>query len=1156
MKFYKLAYTLKIRGRGSLSFYNQIFLWINYLNDFLKIINYKDIYFNSYYDKKSYSNFYSSKCKYFSILCARNLRARGYASSSSCYNQDESENKYQFESEFKSEIEEKYIKVKNRNRKNEGNVASQNKIRKEIKKRIQISEKERKVKSEAFSKGYLSYLQNKFQLGKVNYLKVENNLKEKILELINQLESNKTYSILFLLQFYKKGEIKTRIVMNSIIISKNSNSEFISKIIKQSLIAREKDYKIVNMDGVVTAFYREWLSENDYNKAISPIDREKLINEVLMEEAEIISGDKLSEIKNFMDVEHINNYIKEFPKYDSIIKLNNIYEIEEEINKGRGGNENKVEELYNSITKLIKYLENFNNNNNNNNDNSEQKNRYKLNIYFTYNRNSSKIERVNDNEKIKDIEIKDKWKNGDEKEILLYFVFTRNDNNSRIVCVNEINSWISTIDYWNSKKYSYERWIDTKISNNKFSREINCGGVPHKYYIKSNDNSLLSEIEWIDKLYKFPNYKFPYKDKEYNSKIGTIDLETFSQNNDGNGNISGKLEVYAGGWALNNGVSEMYYLDNDKIRSGKELINLMFNDMFKLDNGKKVIDGYTIYAHNLGRFDSVFIIKQLDTDRYYINGIWNENSTIKVKIRDKETKQTIVLLDSINYFTTSLRKVLKGFECNILKGNFPHRFVHKNNLNYIGEIPEIKFYDNVSREEYNNLRDLNRENNWSLKLECLNYLRSDVLGLLEAINKFSTFYYEKHSINIVKYPTLASLGIAVFGVEFYNEENEIKMIKGPLEDFIRESYFGGNVNLFVNGKDRFVEHGYHVDINSQFPKAMLNKMPTGDPIFSTNTNLEYYFGYVFAKITPPSVYKLKNLFIQYIDDNGAVQCPRDTFYRWIKTDELKQSIKYGYTAEVICGINFPDHCNENELFGEYVNYFYDLKSNAQNQLERMIAKLMLNTLYGKFGQKERENRIRLVSKEEGEKLIKKYHYSYLSVLNENTVLIKYGKKINEKLRKLYDLEEKEIEMEGFKRYRGVQTAIQISSAISAYARMSINIYKNLEDNLLIYSDTDSLILKKKLPDHLMGNKIGQFKLESEFINGIFIRKKLYCYTDINENKLIKISSGVDSDKLCYSDYEKLANGIPITTNKDIFNIDWFNLNIEVKTQEVTLRCDK
>ena len=75
-----------------------------------------------------------------------------------------------------------------------------------------------------------------------------------------------------------------------------------------------------------------------------------------------------------------------------------------------------------------------------------------------------------------------------------------------------------------------------------------------------------------------------------------------------------------------------------------------------------------------------------------------------------ESKQTILLLDSLNYFNTSLRKVLKGFECKILKGNFPHRFVNKNNLSYIGEIPAIEYFDQVKREDYKVLRELNRDN--------------------------------------------------------------------------------------------------------------------------------------------------------------------------------------------------------------------------------------------------------------------------------------------------------------------------------------------------------------------------------------------------------------------------------------------------------------
>lgn len=64
-------------------------------------------------------------------------------------------------------------------------------------------------------------------------------------------------------------------------------------------------------------------------------------------------------------------------------------------------------------------------------------------------------------------------------------------------------------------------------------------------------------------------------------------------------------------------------------------------------------------------------------------------------------------------------------------------------------------------------------------------------------------------------------------------------------------------------------------MNSQFPHAMKFSMPTGNPIFSNNTDLNYYkLGFVFARITPPSKDVLTNLFIHKRNEDGSVSCPR------------------------------------------------------------------------------------------------------------------------------------------------------------------------------------------------------------------------------------------------------------------------------------------
>ena len=78
---------------------------------------------------------------------------------------------------------------------------------------------------------------------------------------------------------------------------------------------------------------------------------------------------------------------------------------------------------------------------------------------------------------------------------------------------------------------------------------------------------------------------------------------------------------------------------------------------------------------------------------------------------------------------------------------------------------------------------------------------------------------------------------------------------------------------------------------------------------------------------------------------------------------------------------------------------------------------------------------------------------------------------------------------GLSRKRGVISAVQIASAVSSYARISIKEFKNIPGNPCIMSDTDSVVLLHKLDDSLVGEELGQMKLEQEIKHGIFIRKK-------------------------------------------------------------------
>jgi hypothetical protein len=162
--------------------------------------------------------------------------------------------------------------------------------------------------------------------------------------------------------------------------------------------------------------------------------------------------------------------------------------------------------------------------------------------------------------------------------------------------------------------------------------------------------------------------------------------------------------------------------------------------------------------------------------------------------------------------------------------------------------------------------------------------------------------------------------------------------------------------------------------------------------------------------------------------------------------------------------------------------------------------------------KDIENFMGIVNKNEAEYLDKNTNVSILSELTDNKYFIRYKGKINDSLRKIYkkdpyiSVEGKMIHYNktnlresGLNKPKSVPSAVHIAAAIASYARIIINEYKNIPGNPCIMSDTDSAVLPYPLPDHLVGNGLGQMKLVNVIKKGIFIKKKTY-YILTSENK--------------------------------------------------------
>jgi hypothetical protein len=112
----------------------------------------------------------------------------------------------------------------------------------------------------------------------------------------------------------------------------------------------------------------------------------------------------------------------------------------------------------------------------------------------------------------------------------------------------------------------------------------------------------------------------------------------------------------------------------------------------------KKYDNYKVYIHNLARFDAIFLLKIL-ANLGICKPIIHKDKIISINFKYKE--YNITFKDSLQMLIVSLRDLGKSFNVDIQKSIFPYNFVNENNLDYIGPIPDFKYFDGISSIDYN-----------------------------------------------------------------------------------------------------------------------------------------------------------------------------------------------------------------------------------------------------------------------------------------------------------------------------------------------------------------------------------------------------------------------------------------------------------------------
>jgi len=492
-----------------------------------------------------------------------------------------------------------------------------------------------------------------------------------------------------------------------------------------------------------------------------------------------------------------------------------------------------------------------------------------------------------------------------------------------------------------------------------------------------------------------------------------------------------------------------------------------------------------IFIHNL-TFDIRFLMKEaLEREEFAINYIASSSKDLVVELnvflykdeKERDVYYKFRFIDSFQ-FTLCSQEIL---EQNIL-GEVKKRIDIK-----VGVDKSLTYRDYIVR------------------------VKSDVEGLYLALKGYFTMIYEIFGVNVnsAKTISLSRLSLKAFLINFLNKKIFNPFLKYDLEKKryviknetvlfkVYSSYFGGRTELFRRG---IFSNVISFDINSLYPSVFENTYPINgfyEREIKSLGELEYYLyhhegfleGEIFEHyskipIIPVKGKEGKTLFA-YGLKRGVFTFPE---------------IRYALSLDLL-KINFPCNCiifQKGDFFNKFGKWCFNERRKFQSLKSpfEYPLKIMMNSLYGKFGQKLKQRGILILDrKQRKEFYLGKLPEEFLTKGEELIEIREYGDNTV---------------------FYYVKTSIKpyslphIASYVCAYARLRL--HQAMRDNYLnlLYCDTDSIWLNGEPKNLVISDSLGDWKKEYITTKACFVALKFYAYETIEGELKMRIK-GVSNE---------------------------------------------
>lgn len=324
-------------------------------------------------------------------------------------------------------------------------------------------------------------------------------------------------------------------------------------------------------------------------------------------------------------------------------------------------------------------------------------------------------------------------------------------------------------------------------------------------------------------------------------------------------------------------------------------------------------------------------------------------------------------------------------------------------------------------------------------------------------------------------------------------------------NFIRLGYYGGRTEVFnMYAKLRGTPY-YYYDVNSMYPSVMYDNIyPISVPkrvTYQDPWDCAGRCGFMECRVETPEGIDIPVLPYRDVDNHSKLLFPLGNWKGVYEFSLIEKALELGYTIKPMRTIEFEG----DYLFKEYIDTLYPIKQNSVGAL-REVAKLLMNGLYGKFG--EHSEREILITEPEAD-ILGTYPIANDPMGYTTKKIVKYC----------------------------AHHLPAISARVTALAQLKL--YKAIEHiqakkGIVYYCDTDSMITDTKMPT---SDRLGDWGLEAEITRAVFFAPKAYCYEyfDDKKVKIVQKLKGFSHDfteTLTFDDFRK---ALPPWNDYKVFN---------------------